>query len=124
MDFKAIISVALGGALGATLRFGVGHWINNTLPKEHHFWGTVSVNLLGCFGIGIAAGLLPTGSLIKLALVTGFLGALTTFSTFGLEANLLAEQNRFATSFLYVVLQVLAGLTLVKIGMALTAGSQ
>ena len=83
----AIASVAAGAALGALLRWGLAAQFNPLgagLPL-----GTLAANLLGGFGIGwlfAAPVLAQLGPELRLALATGFLGALTTFSTFSLEA--------------------------------------
>ncbi|MCE2391265.1 MAG: fluoride efflux transporter CrcB [Proteobacteria bacterium] len=83
----AIASVAAGAALGALLRWGLAAQLNPAwagMPL-----GTLAANLLGGFGIGwlIAAPVMaPLAPELRLALATGFLGALTTFSTFSLEA--------------------------------------
>lgn len=114
------IGVALGGALGATLRWFVATAVDArsglTFPL-----GTLCVNAAGCLAIGylsVAAADWPEPR--RLAVVTGMLGALTTFSTFGLEAHLLhAEHGRTDWAMLHVAAHVGAGLLLVWAGRAL-----
>lgn len=77
-----IILVAMGAAIGALCRWQVGNWLNplfQTLAV-----GTLVVNVVGCFLIGIAWGLHLQDSQ-KLLFITGFLGSFTTFSAFSIE---------------------------------------
>ena len=77
-----VLYVALGGAVGALLRYVAGHVFDGdhrTLP-----WGTIGVNVVGSFLLGLFTGLAMTGSTIAL-LGTGFCGALTTFSAFSVQ---------------------------------------
>lgn len=80
--------------MGAWLRLGLGVWLNETHPELP--FGTLVANLLGGLLVGLSVGMLDKfpslDPMWRLALVTGFLGALTTFSTFSIEAiNLLAR---------------------------------
>ncbi len=83
-----ILFVMLGGSLGALSRYGVSllatRLFGSTFP-----WGTLIVNLSGCFLIGLSFALAERTSFmnpsVRLFFVTGYLGALTTFSTFALE---------------------------------------
>lgn len=97
MTFYAFIAVGLGAALGAWLRWGLGLWLNDThteLPL-----GTLSANLMGGFLIGYAVafflqhpGLSPEW---RLLIITGFLGGLTTFSTFSIETVTLLARGQY-----------------------------
>jgi CrcB protein len=78
-----------GGSLGALSRYGVALLAVKLLGSRFP-WGTIIVNLAGCFLIGLAFALAERGVNVmnpsaRLFFVTGYLGALTTFSTFGLE---------------------------------------
>ena len=81
------LMIALGGALGALARAGIGHWLASTGPR----WplGALSVNVLGCFLAGVLLVLLTernaADSLWRAFLMVGFLGAFTTFSAFSVE---------------------------------------
>ena len=101
----AYLSVAAGGALGATLRYALGGWALRTFGSGFP-WGTLAVNVLGGFAMGLAAALLMerTGSWGRLApfLMTGVLGGFTTFSAFSLDALFLMERGRAAAAALYV----------------------
>jgi len=84
-----IFLVMLGGSLGALSRYAVSLWAAKLFGTRFP-WGTLTVNLSGCFLIGLAfawaeRGLNLMNPSIRLFFITGYLGALTTFSTFGLE---------------------------------------
>ena len=120
-----LLAVAVGGAAGACCRFGVGLLAAAAVPR--HVWlGTLAVNLTGCLLIGFATyaaaergGLGPTGRAVA---VTGFLGGLTTFSTFGQEAVSLGRgEEGLPVAALHVSLNVGGGLLLVWCGRRLAA---
>jgi len=111
-----ILLVMLGGSLGALSRYGVA-FLAVKLFGSRFPWGTLVVNLSGCFLIGLAFALADRGfnimnPLARLFFVTGFLGALTTFSTFALETvnavraetNLVALANFLSNNVLGAVL--------------------
>lgn len=120
----AALAVALGGALGALLRWGVAVLAARGLAS-HPTWsgfplGTVIVNVVGVFALAwlMAAGeVRGVGSpALRLFLGTGLLGALTTFSTFSLDAHGLFVQGRTSHGLLYL------GSTLILAGVAVVAG--
>lgn len=121
---STIFPIMLGGALGAVVRYFVAvEWLRvnaQTFPV-----GTLIVNLVGCFLIGIAYGiLLKTGlsDALRHFWITGFLGALTTFSAFGLDIFLLSQtQKSLALLLSYLSLSVLGGTVLVFLGIKLTS---
>ena len=111
--------VALGGALGAVSRYGVGliavrAWGTN-LPL-----GTVLVNLVGSFLMGLAVPLLlakaGTSEALRLALAVGFLGSFTTFSTFSLDTLALLETGRPGWALANALGSVVLGLAFVALG--------
>lgn len=98
MTFSGFLAVGLGAALGAWLRWWLGAVLNPVFPTLP--LGTLSANLLGGLLIGIAMGLIaqfdalpPTA---RLMFMTGFLGALTTFSTFSAETATLILREQYA----------------------------
>ncbi len=89
MNLFQIGLIALGGALGAVARYGVGSWVQQRLPFSAFPWGTFVINASGSFLLGLLATLLSIRVLHSpnwRPLVTiGFIGAYTTFSTFEYE---------------------------------------
>ena len=115
------LAVALGGAVGAMLRYGVAvvlqRWVEGPAPIA-----TWTVNLLGCLLIGFLVPFLKTSNAslsVQLFVLTGFLGSLTTFSTFSMESMLLWQSGRHALLLLNVFGSVAAGLLLVWLGLKL-----
>jgi CrcB protein len=117
----AVALVAAGGALGAAARFlaaaGVARLCGDRFP-----WGTLAVNVTGCLAIGLLMGALQGREGWRLLLVTGFLGAYTTFSAFGGETVDLLRRDEWGRAGLYVLGSVAAGLAAVRVGMVLTRG--
>lgn len=116
----SMLAIALGAALGANLRWGLGLGLNSLFP--HLPPGTLVANLLGAFLIGIAiatfSALPQLSSFWRLLVVTGFLGALTTFSTFSAEIYTQLQDGRFAVAFAGIVIHVGGSLIMTGLGMA------
>jgi CrcB protein len=116
----------LGGSIGALSRYGAS-LLAVKLFGSRFPWGTLAVNLVGCFLIGVAFALAERGSgsmgpSMRLFFVTGYLGGLTTFSTYALETtNALGAQNsmvavlNFAANNLLGVSLVLLGMWMVRL---------
>lgn len=115
-----ILCIALGGALGAFLRYEI-----SLLPLEIEFpFLTFITNLAGAFLIGFVTGLAEKYSLsenLVAFLKTGFCGGFTTFSTFSLESYQLLENKSFMTGGLYMMLSVLCCLSGVWLGNKISA---
>lgn len=99
--------VALGGALGASARYGLGLAAMRLAPNAAWPWGTFAVNLLGGFMMGLLAGWLALrGGVehesIRLFAAVGLLGGFTTFSAFSLEAALMIERRQWLLAGGYV----------------------
>lgn len=108
MSANTWLVVALGGALGASSRFGV----SLILPVGYVFpWATVTVNLLGCFAIGFLyqMGLEKDLGLWMPFLMVGILGGFTTFSSFGLEVFKLFDNKQFTNLVMYVLMSNIIG---------------
>ena len=112
--------VALGGAIGSTLRHGAGLLALRYLDDGYP-WATLSVNLLGSLLIGIITGCLAFFTTwsheAKLLLVVGVLGGFTTFSAFSLDALLLIERGQTGAAFLYISTSVLGALAATALGL-------
>lgn len=116
----SILAIALGAALGANLRWGLGLGLNSLFPNLPP--GTLVANLLGAFLIGVAiatfSALPELSSFWRLMVVTGFLGALTTFSTFSAEIYTQIQDGRLVWAFTGIVLHVAGSLVMTGLGMA------
>lgn len=110
---KVVAAVAAGGALGSSLRFLTSVWVQRNWPQQF-FMATFSVNILGCFLIGLFSGLFMTRTDIPLELRTGItvgvLGGLTTFSSFSFETLRLIEGGQTAIAMGYLAASLLGGL--------------
>jgi len=120
MDGRALLLVAVGGALGAIARY-----LSTTmLPIEAH-WSTLAINLTGSLLLGIIAGGLHGSGLISdellLLLGTGILGAFTTMSTFSIDVMKLVDDSQWATATLYLGSTALIGPILALIGWKCTS---
>lgn len=123
MLLKQMALVAIGGGAGSVLRFLAQKWISfGPLPKFPV--GTMTVNLIGCFLIGLLFGWFSkspeTGLDWKLFLMTGLCGGFTTFSAFTLESLILLESTRWMSFLLYVAGSVILGIFATAIGYWLT----
>ena len=115
-----LIGVLVGGgaALGAILRYLLGSLLNTLYPVIPI--GTLVANLLGGLLMGLVVACSASLSLeIRLLLATGFLGGLTTFSTFSAEAFLLLQQGRIAQAMLLIGVHVIGSLLMTATGFAL-----
>jgi CrcB protein len=118
-----VVFVALGGACGALARYGAGRLVARVVEPPFP-WGTWTVNLLGCFLIGMTVpllGQLGGADRARLFLVVGFLGSFTTFSTFSLDTIALWGNGHGLLGLLNAAGSLLAGLLLVAAGRTLGA---
>lgn len=115
-----VIAICLGACAGALARWQLGLWLNPAsgclLP-----WGTLAANLIGGYLVGVCVGMfqqLPELDPVwRLALVTGFLGALTTFSSFSAEVVAMLQQSRFALAAGTASLHLFGSLALTVLGL-------
>jgi CrcB protein len=105
---RSYFLVAVGGAVGASIRWGVSESISRT-PGTFPF-GTLLVNVVGCVLIGFAARMLVRGSDRWQIGVTGLLGGLTTYSTFATETRELLDAGHAGQALLYIAVSIVAGL--------------
>lgn len=107
-----ITVAAVGGALGASLRFLAGHYIGGLLPEVRFPLGTFLINIAGCACIGLFAGLSTRHEIsdgLRIFIVTGILGGFTTFSAFGLETVTLIRGGHLMEAMAYIVGSVALG---------------
>lgn len=116
-----LLSIAVAGALGALARYGVGGFVPRA--SDGFPWPTLAVNLSGSFVLGVLVSLFATRIDVspptRLAATVGFLGAYTTFSTFGLEVVRLIETGRVAAAAAYVSASVVLGVGVAYAGTVL-----
>jgi len=120
-SYLPIILIALGGALGALARYGLGGVIQGN--KVHFPYGTLVVNIVGCLAMGMLMGLVSTNIAKpehRLLFGIGFLGAFTTFSTFSFETLSLFQSNNPAGGLLYIGLSMVGCLAAVTVGYLIT----
>lgn len=100
-----IMAVAVGGALGSVLRYGLSHWIHSFVGRGFPY-GTLAVNILGCLAMGVLFVLFVErgneSPLWRAGLIIGLLGGFTTFSAFSIETFSLMEQGAMAKAIGYV----------------------
>lgn len=124
MSISPLLSVALGGAIGASLRFGVGHWVLRVAGTTGFPLAIVSVNIIGSFLMGLAVVALNRAGVPHWQpfVMTGILGGFTTFSAFSLEAFTLWEQGQGGAALLYVAVSVLGSIIGLALGVMLARG--
>ena len=115
------IAVAIGGALGSVARHAVNHLVHERWLLTRFPLATVMVNLIGCFVIGLLAGLLASDRIVlrfywREFVFVGLLGGFTTFSTFGLDTFVLTRSHAPGHAAINVVTQVVGGLLAVWAG--------
>ncbi len=118
-----VFAVALGGACGALARYGAGRLVAR-LVENPFPWGTWTVNLVGCFLIGMTVpllGQLSAARELRFFLVVGFLGSFTTFSTYSLDTIGLWGGGHGLLALLNAVGSLACGLVLVAVGRAFAA---
>lgn len=121
--FYNILSVAAGSALGGTMRFVVARFIQEKASPSSFPFGTLAVNIIGCFMLGIIIGAAGNSSSVNqrvyLFLTVGFCGGFTTFSTFISENFTLSASGDFLISAAYTAISLIAGLLALSAGLTL-----
>ncbi len=115
-----LIYVALGGALGAMLRFIMVESAKQMLELSYHAYATAAVNIIGSFLIGVMFMLWQDSSseTVKYFIIIGVLGSFTTFSTFSLDTIFYIQQGQWGQALSYVMVSLLISLLAVIAGMA------
>jgi CrcB protein len=124
-NWDVIGAVALGGAIGAAARYGVGlAW---PTPAGAFPWATFTINIVGCALIGVLMVLITevwtAHRLVRPFAGTGILGGFTTFSTYAVDIHGLANAGAARTAMLYLVTTPVAALAAVWISTAVTRGA-
>ncbi|MBX3588222.1 MAG: fluoride efflux transporter CrcB [Ramlibacter sp.] len=116
-----VLAICVGASVGALGRWGLGLWLN---PGALLPWGTLAANLLGAYLIGVCVAVFQALPHLdpawRLALVTGLLGALTTFSSFSAEVVGMLMQQRYALAGLTALLHLAGSLALTLLGLKTT----
>ncbi len=124
VDLIKILAVGSGGFIGAVGRYLLAGYTESFVTDTSFPFGTALVNLLGCFLIGLLAGLFEIKEWInpetRLFLFAGVLGGFTTFSTFANESFVLWERGEVLLGLLNIGVQVLLGVLFVWLGYVLT----
>ncbi|MCW5588481.1 MAG: fluoride efflux transporter CrcB [Legionellales bacterium] len=115
-----LVWVGFGGALGAMARYLLAGFVQQHATPQWFPWGTVTVNLLGCFIIGALLAFFEIKQIgnphYKLFAFVGILGGFTTFSSFGLETLTLLEHQHFTAALINIGVQVILGISAVAVG--------
>ena len=113
-----VFAICLGASAGALARYGLGLWLS---PGGLIPWGTLAANLIGGYLVGVCVAVFQAlphlDPALRLALVTGFLGALTTFSSFSAEVVGLLQQQRYALGAFTALAHLGGSLLLTMAGM-------
>lgn len=122
--FMTFLSVALGGAIGASLRFGAGLWASRMISPSFPV-AVMSVNVIGSFLMGaFAVWSIERGySALNPFVMTGILGGFTTFSAFSLEVLTLIERGQILSALVYVALSVGLSIGALALGLWLMRGA-
>ena len=119
MNLLTITAVASGGAIGATLRLIISTWVNKSFIHSLPL-GTLFVNLLGSLLIGLLFAYFHLNTSlsphIKTFMITGILGALTTYSTFAIESFFLLENGHYGQAFANMALNLFGTILFAGIG--------
>ncbi len=104
---KLLIFIGIGGFLGAIARYLISSFLQSSLSSQFPI-GTLGVNILGSFLIGFLALYFQAHSSpqMKVLIITGFLGALTTFSTFSYESVMLLDEGMYLKAILSIFLNL------------------
>jgi CrcB protein len=116
-----ILALALAGALGTLCRVGISALFGQWLPRFP--WGTIVVNLIGCFLFGLVWALSASHRIqsveLKLYVLGGFMGAFTTYSTYIFDTVQLSQNQGFRAAAAYFVSQNLAAVGALYLGLTI-----
>lgn len=116
-----LIAIGIGGAIGAVLRFIISGIAYNIFGQNFP-WGTLVVNMIGCFLIGLLSRLfeeIVISPHLRVLVLVGGLGAFTTFSTYALENVNLLRDGQLGTALLNILISTIVGVVFVFLGIML-----
>jgi len=118
MGMGGFFAVGAGAAIGAWMRWGLGFMLNAAVPALP--LGTLAANLIGGYLMGLAMGIFTLAASLspelRLLVTTGFLGGLTTFSTFSAESVTLLARGQYGWATMHLLLHVLGSLAMTGLG--------
>jgi CrcB protein len=121
-----LLAVAVGAVLGAWLRWWLGNQLNEQFPNLP--LGTLTANLVGGYVIGLAIEYLSEHATLpaeaRLLIITGFCGALTTFSTFSAEVVTLLSEQRYGWSLVHIASHLFGSVVMTVLGILTVKGLQ
>lgn len=110
--FRNLLFIGIGSFIGGVCRYLLQQFVQNNYPSSFPY-GTLIVNIIGCFIIGIVYELSGRGNLlspeVRLFLATGICGGFTTFSSFAYENVSMVLEGEFLYALLYILLSVVIG---------------
>jgi CrcB protein len=119
---KILLAIATGSLIGGVLRYLLSQMVQGKFGQPFPF-GTLAVNIMGCFCIGLVFGLTEKGSLSadwRIFLATGVLGGFTTFSAFSIESINMMRSGQQLSAIIYISASVLFGLLATFLGFIIT----
>jgi CrcB protein len=121
--YRSLLLVAIGSCIGGVSRFLCQQFIQKHFPSSIPF-GTLSVNIIGCFIIGVIYGLANKNNILspelRIFIATGFCGGYTTFSSFAYENISLIQEGEFYYTGVYILLSLIIGFAAVYAGILIT----
>ncbi|BCL33747.1 fluoride efflux transporter CrcB [Nostoc sp. MS1] len=121
---RTVMAIALGAIPGALGRYFITEFTKTMIGKEFSYYGTFFINITGCFIIAVFYTLneqkfTSLSPEIRLAIATGFCGAYTTFSTYGLETFTQIDEGNITGAFIYWLGSMIFGMLAVQLGVTL-----